>query len=76
VDKIVMTNYGKTCYYKIIDICFKKLEEVSIEKNNMSIKDYYQQKYKINIKNNNQPLLQVEVKNKRSAEQTPCLLVP
>jgi hypothetical protein len=26
VDKIVMTNYGKTNYYKIIDICFKKLD--------------------------------------------------
>jgi hypothetical protein len=70
-----MTNYGKTAYYKIIDICFKKLDEEFIQPKNISLKNYYLDKYQIDIKNLTQPLLQAENKNKRS-DEGPLLLVP
>lgn len=57
MNKIVMTNYGKTRYYKIIDIKFEKVEDIKIDQKNTSLKDYYRDKYNLEIKNLKQPLL-------------------
>lgn len=45
-DKIVMTNYDKHQYYKVIDLNFKKAEEIIFGENN-NIFNYYKEKYSI-----------------------------
>lgn len=72
VSKIIMTNYGKTRYHKIDDIIFEDLDTVLLD-GALPIKKYYEDKYQINIKNNKQPLIQVETKRK---EDPRCLLIP
>jgi hypothetical protein len=57
--KIVMTNYGKTCYHRIDEVIFQELDSVQIEDAHISLKEYYQTKYNITIKNSKQPLLKV-----------------
>lgn len=73
--KIVMTNYGKTSYYRVVDLVFTKLEDVLLGDRNVTLKDYYQTRYQIEIRSNNQPLLQVEPKRPQP-QQPPTLLVP
>jgi hypothetical protein len=70
-----MTNYGKTNYYRIVDVVFSKLDEVFLGDRNISIKDYYQNRYQIEIRSGTQPLLQVEAKRPQP-NQPPTLLVP
>ena len=43
IEKIVMSNYGKTRYYRISDIIFKHLDEVLFEHDGkqISIVEYY-----------------------------------
>jgi hypothetical protein len=72
--RIVMTNYGKMQYYKVIDIQFKKAEEVMLN-DKLSMLEYFAQKYGVVVNNPNQPLLEVEVKRKRN-DQGPVLLFP
>jgi hypothetical protein len=76
-----MTNYGKCTFYRILDICFKSLSEVRVNQDCPSLQDYYRKKYNITIKNENQPLLEVENKvNKRAKlpneEGGPTYLLP
>lgn len=54
-----MTNYGKTCYHRIEEVVFQDIDTVQIEDANISLRDYYVNKYNITIKNNKQPLLKV-----------------
>jgi hypothetical protein len=56
LDKIVMTNYGKNRYLKIVDIHFINIKEYFID-DKTNLVAYYQNKYQINIKNANQPAL-------------------
>ena len=63
-----MTNYGKTSYHKIEEIVFQDLENIQLEDANLSLREYYQQKYGITIKNSKQPLLRVESKRKGNKE--------
>lgn len=44
IDKIVMSNYGKTRYHRILDVEFQDLETVMItsKTSSMSLKEYYQ----------------------------------
>jgi hypothetical protein len=54
-----MTNYGKTRYFKIVDIIFgDTVSSMQIgEDNKVSLKEYYEVKYKITIQNSKQPLI-------------------
>lgn len=65
VGKVIMANYGKTSYYTIADVIYEELEQVQLTGTDLTIRDYYQQKYQITIKNLKQPLLSVENKNKK-----------
>lgn len=38
INKIIMTNYGKTRYYKVIDIEFEDIDSVMIPEENISIR--------------------------------------
>ena len=49
VDKIIMTNYGKTRYHRIIDIEFEDIDSVMIPEEQTSIRDYFIKKYNIKI---------------------------
>lgn len=40
-----MTNYGKTRYFKIIDLEFEDLDSVIIPEADMSIREYFKKKY-------------------------------
>lgn len=51
-----MTNYGTMRYHKIIDIHFKRGEDVMVYEN-VSMPMYYMERYKIAITSHNQPLL-------------------
>jgi hypothetical protein len=63
-----MTSYGKCSFYRILDVVFdKSVNDVRVSNEIPTLKDYYSKKYNINIKNDTQPLLEVENKvNKRA----------
>lgn len=69
-----MTNYGTMRYHKIIDIHFKKGEDVMVY-DNVSMPMYFLERYKIKINSTNQPLLQVQSK-KNQNNQNPTLIFP
>ena len=58
-NKIIMTNYGKTRYVRILDIEFSDIDSTMVPDENCSIRDYYTKKYNIKIENAKQPLLVV-----------------
>ena len=68
IGRIVMTNYGKTRYYKVEEILFLNLEMVYLDGDKTNIIDYYKDKYQIELKSKSQPILEVE--NKRSSTKT------
>jgi hypothetical protein len=68
MGRIVMTNYGKTRYYRIEEILFLNLEMVFLDGDRLNIIDYYKDKYQIELKSKQQPILEVE--NKRSSTKT------
>lgn len=68
-----MANYGKSQYYKIEDINFSiSLEDYTFDDKNMNLLQYYDERYKLKIKDKKQPLLKVEGKN----SQREILLIP
>jgi aubergine-like protein len=72
VGMTVMSNYGKTNYYRVSDVQFNELETVIFDSSETKLLDYYKDKYKIIINNMKQPLLVAEGKDKTK----PLLLVP
>jgi hypothetical protein len=60
-NKIVMTNYGKYAYYKVLDVQFKKAEDVIID-GNTNMLEYYYKRYNTRVQQPAQPLLVVEGK--------------
>lgn len=70
-----MTNYGKTSYHKIEQIVFQDIENIRLQDAQVSLKQYYLNKYKITIKNMKQPLLRVESKRKGN-KQFQIYLIP
>lgn len=74
IGKVIMTNYGKTAYYRIEDVIFEEIESIRLEDASTSLKDYYENKYKMKITNLKQPLLKVEGRKKNSDIQ--ILLIP
>ena len=78
VNKIIMTNYGKTVYHKIEEIVFdQKMDEVTIDEEKadaMTLLVYYETKYGLKIKNLKQPLLKVETKRRNDTSK--ILLLP
>lgn len=71
INKIVMSNYGKTRYYKITDINFVDISTIKLDEN-LSLIDYYAQKYGIKVASLKQPLLVTEGKN----PDNPTYLLP
>lgn len=80
INSIVMTNYGKCTFYRVLDIDFKSMNEVRVSEECPTLKDYYQKRYGITIKNEGQPLLQAENKIRRrevnGTDQGPTYLIP
>lgn len=68
INKIVMTNYGRTSYQRIEDVVFQDLESVQLDDASVNLREYYQQKYNISIKSSKQPLLRVESRKKGGKE--------
>ena len=75
MGKVVMTNYGRSRYYRVEDVDFRKPAEVTLDNKGTTLLDYYRIKYNMSIKNLKQPLLRVEDR-KRKVEEGPVLLVP
>lgn len=80
INSIVMTNYGKCTFYRVLDIDFKSMNEVRVNDDCPTLKDYYLKRYGIAIKNEGQPLLQAENKIRRKevngTDQGPTYLIP
>ena len=74
IGKVIMTNYGKTAYYRIEDIIFEDIDSIKLEDASISLKEYYERKYNMEIKNHRQPLLKVQGRRKNSEFQ--ILLIP
>lgn len=78
-NKIVMTNYGKLSFYRVLDVNFNtKISDVKIEGHD-NLKEYYRTKYNIEIINEKQPLLLVENKIRRkqlNGQENPTYLLP
>ena len=79
ISTIVMTTYGKPTFYRVLDIEFKKLEDVYVNQECQNLIIYYQKKYNIKVKPI-QPLLTVENKIRRrekaGSTQGPTYLLP
>lgn len=60
-----MTNYGRPRYVKIIDLEFSDIDSTIVPDQNISIREYYNQKYRLKIENSKQPLLVIEEKRKK-----------
>ena len=60
INKIIMTNYGKPRYVKVEDIVFLDMDTTFIPGTEMTIREYYSNKYNIKIENARQPLLVIE----------------
>jgi hypothetical protein len=64
-----MTNYGKAAYYRIEEVVFQDIDSIQLEDAKMSLRDYYQTKYSLQITNKKQPLLKVESRRKNKEFQ-------
>lgn len=77
-NAVIMTNYGKKTFYRIIEVQFKRMQDVPIDENTNMLQ-YYEKKYSIVIQNPKQPLLLAENKVKRkqtNGTEQPTYLVP
>jgi hypothetical protein len=74
VGKVIMTNYGKAAYYRIEEVVFDDIDTIKLEDASLTLREYYQKKYDLNITNKKQPLLKVESRRKNTDFQ--ILLVP
>jgi hypothetical protein len=72
IGTIIMSNYGKTAYYRVSDVKFIDLQTVIFDNSEICLLDYYKKKYNITITNLKQPLLCSEGKNKENE----MLLIP
>lgn len=59
IDAIVMTNYGKSTFYRVLDVEFRSMLEVPISEEIPNLKEYYRLRYNLDIKHEGQPLLLV-----------------
>lgn len=50
-NSIIMTNYGKLTFYRVVDVEFKSMLDVPISDDIPNMKAYYKAKYNIDIKN-------------------------
>ena len=80
INSIIMTNYGKMTFYRILDIEFKSMMSVPISDDIPNLKEYYAKRYGIEVKSEGQPLLVVENKIRRrekaGSTQGPTYLLP
>ena len=80
VNSVIMTNYGKPTFYRILDIEFKSMMDIYISEDIPNLKEYYKKRYNLAIKEERQPLLLVENKIRRreiAGSQTgPTYLLP
>jgi hypothetical protein len=74
MGQIVMTNYGKTRYVKIIDLVFQTVDEFTLNGTTTTLRQFYETKYNRKIMNAKQPLIEIESKTKKDGDRT--LLVP
>jgi len=65
INAIVMTTYGKSTFYRVLDVEFINMMDVAISEDIPNLKEYYLKKYNIKIEKESQPLLCVENKIKR-----------
>ena len=50
-NSIVMTNYGKLTFYRVLDVEFKSMLDVPISDTIPNMKEYYKVRYNCDIKN-------------------------
>ena len=72
VGKTVMTNYGKARYLRIDDVLFETIDNIKISGTETNLRQFYAEKYHIQISNPRQPLLVIKNKNKPE----PDLMIP
>jgi hypothetical protein len=60
IGQVIMTNYGKCQFYKILGINFEQASSIRITEKNINLIEYYDEKYNIKIQKEKQPLLIVE----------------
>ena len=75
-----MTTYGKTTFYRVLDVEFVNMMDVPISEEIPNLWEYYSKKYNIQVKNTKQPLLRVEnkikKKEKAGSSQGPTYILP
>lgn len=81
IGQIVMTTYKKQTFYRIVDVITdKRMDEVYVNEQYPSMKDYFEQKHQLEITKPKQPLLHVENKMKRKntngTQEAPTYLLP
>lgn len=80
IDAIVMTNYGKSTFYRVLDVEFRSMLEVPISEEIPNLKEYYRLRYNLQVKQEAQPLLVVENKLQRreraGSREGPTYLIP
>jgi hypothetical protein len=74
INQIVMTNYGKTRYVKIIDVVFDTVDDLKLNGKDQTLRQFYEEKYQKKIQNPKQPLIEVESKANKLGDR--CVLVP
>jgi hypothetical protein len=57
LGQIIMTNYGKSRYVKVIDILFQTVDDYKLNEKDITLRQYYETKYNLKIVYAKQPLL-------------------
>jgi hypothetical protein len=65
LGQIVMTNYGKARYAKIIDILFDTVDGYKLIGTDTTLRSYFETKYSLKIGNAKQPLIEAESRSKK-----------
>ena len=68
-----MTNYGKTRYVRVSDIIFETVDERKLNNSDLTLRQFYEQKYGKKINHAKQPLLEIEENRRKKDNVSLCL---
>lgn len=63
-----MTNYGKARYVRVSDIIFETVDERKLNNSDITLRQFYENKYGKKIQHSKQPLLEIEENRRRKEE--------
>lgn len=65
IGQIIMTNYGKSKYLKVIDVIFDTVDDFKLNGSDTTLREFYEKKYNRRINQAKQPLIEVESRAKK-----------